>query len=600
MKKLILILALIVPGILSAQTTWIKRRHIPQDKPATTNSTLKVMKPATGADDLTLTAKSTWIKRRYIPQIKPPTSNSTLKVMQNTSDPTEFHRLITKPQLALKQVNPYPWNDLVTPSIPKQCLDSVINESYNNTNQCWHNEYKKLYTYDVSGNVTSYTTHGMDDQLGCWVPSEMTTYQYDNHNNPTFIIKKVWDPLAKKWVSQLREDITYNNQDQVTEHLYHEWSASVNGWIASIRNETGYDANGNINLYLLEIWDVNLHEWIPDFKETWQYNNANNPVDYHLYLWDKVQHQWVLNSVGGYTYDLSGYLITYTFSSSDPQTTLLSNEFRHEYQYDPYGHLAEDVFSVWEPGSQQWDPESKDEFVHHPNGKLMQANYLLWDDSLQWVNSWKEEFLYTPAWKLAVYTYFEWQGNPGQWVLYERRDMQSDNKGNLLLMELKSLATVGPHTLENNCQQVYTYDYTYSLNNLVYPTWFMDETVPFFNMLTGRTWYCWNKTQQAWNYGARESMYYSQNKPNGIPDAKNAVNIRVWPNPSASEVHFDLDALQQPATVELMTITGELVLSQDLSSGNTVNVSHLPSGTYLYTLHYPEGSAKGKLMVQQN
>ncbi|HRZ43510.1 MAG TPA: T9SS type A sorting domain-containing protein, partial [Bacteroidales bacterium] len=227
--------------------------------------------------------------------------------------------------------------------------------------------------------------------------------------------------------------------------------------------------------------------------------------------------------------------------------------------------------------------------------------YLLWNDSLQWVNSWKEEYLYSPAWKLAVYTYFEWQGNPGQWVLFERKDMQTDNMGNLLLLEVKSLGIIGPHLLENTCQQVFTYDYTYSLNNLTYPTWFMDETVPFNNMLTGRTWYCWNKNQQAWNYGARESMYYSQNKPIGIPETGNAASARVWPNPAATEVHFELNALQLlPATVELMTMTGELVLSQELSEGNTINISHLPSGTYLYNLHNPQSSAKGKLVVQQN
>ncbi len=69
--------------------------------------------------------------------------------------------------------------------------------------------------------------------------------------------------------------------------------------------------------------------------------------------------------------------------------------------------------------------------------------------------------------------------------------------------------------------------------------------------------------------------------------------VSVYPNPTTSLIHFDLDAKQfnEPVVMRMFDVTGRMVLTQTLSvNENTINVSHLKPGIYSYRLNETYGS----------
>ncbi|MBE2289067.1 MAG: T9SS type A sorting domain-containing protein, partial [Chitinophagaceae bacterium] len=76
-------------------------------------------------------------------------------------------------------------------------------------------------------------------------------------------------------------------------------------------------------------------------------------------------------------------------------------------------------------------------------------------------------------------------------------------------------------------------------------------------------------------------------------------NVQIFPNPVTSELHIN-DAIPNP-TYNLRNITGSIIV-QGLLSGaeSSIQLSELPSGTYLLELTTPSGGRKVVRVVKAN
>ena len=65
-------------------------------------------------------------------------------------------------------------------------------------------------------------------------------------------------------------------------------------------------------------------------------------------------------------------------------------------------------------------------------------------------------------------------------------------------------------------------------------------------------------------------------------DTKTEPSINVYPNPAGNEVFIVSD--MEGAKIQILDITGRLVLSTDLSANTKLDVTELKSGTYFYKI----------------
>lgn len=531
--------------------------------------------------------------RRHCSKITP----STYRLVHETTNPQEFHRLVTQPQLALRQKRPFPWPSVNPNHNLKQSLDSMISQVYDPIAQSWTQSQKKEYSYNAQGKLVEYKLAGWDETQGKWRPQEKDFYQYDLQGNLLILVKCTWNPATQTWVNNMREDYTYTAGNQVAEHVIYQWNTTANGWYAVIQHLFDYDAFGNILTYIYSTWDLSIHEWIGDFKEEFTYDSTGIVNEYRCYTWNPPLHNWINYILGEYDYDASGNLITYTSFLRNALTNQMEEEFKHDYQYDSQGQMTQDIFAAYDLNTQQWIPDSKDDFTYHSSGKTSMVKYAEWKYGTQWVDVWKEEFTFNAQDYQIAYDYFEWHETQGQWIHFHHRDRQTDGYGNLLKLEMSNYS---PSTTiwTGDVQELYIYNYNYNLLSLILPPWIQDELVPFQHMLTSRTFLVWDNTLQVWQNAGRQLLYYAPLVPNGIAEDEHQIQVKPWPNPTTGVVHFTLEPSSEPALVELYNLTGELVLQQELSGDNTLQISHLTGGVYLYKVHCKEGLSQGRLVVQ--
>ena len=74
----------------------------------------------------------------------------------------------------------------------------------------------------------------------------------------------------------------------------------------------------------------------------------------------------------------------------------------------------------------------------------------------------------------------------------------------------------------------------------------------------------------------------------------------LYPNPAREQITVDFSRLYTSATLQLMDISGKTVFRTQLTSNRqTIDISALPAGTYLYRIFNPKGLEEtGKLVVE--
>ncbi len=103
-------------------------------------------------------------------------------------------------------------------------------------------------------------------------------------------------------------------------------------------------------------------------------------------------------------------------------------------------------------------------------------------------------------------------------------------------------------------------------------------------------------TYSSTNCPAELWVMHKTSNPTGITEA-GEPKVRIYPNPATNQVQIELDAPQ--ATFTLYNLQGKKVFSQHLVQNlSTIDIDHLPSGIYVYTIGSESELRQGKLAVE--
>jgi len=74
-------------------------------------------------------------------------------------------------------------------------------------------------------------------------------------------------------------------------------------------------------------------------------------------------------------------------------------------------------------------------------------------------------------------------------------------------------------------------------------------------------------------------------RENSILTFDNKTEIRVYPNPSSDNIHFQIDELTQTGYLEIYSVENKKIGSYTLQGGvNTIQIGHLSNGMYFYKI----------------
>lgn len=105
--------------------------------------------------------------------------------------------------------------------------------------------------------------------------------------------------------------------------------------------------------------------------------------------------------------------------------------------------------------------------------------------------------------------------------------------------------------------------------------------------------YLWDIAQNKFILNERTHYYYRGISTN-VPDLKvDAKTLRIYPNPSTDKVYL---SLEQDAQVQVYNSAGQLMLSQQVLSGQALNIYTLPKGVYYFLARQEQNLYSGKMI----
>ena len=98
-----------------------------------------------------------------------------------------------------------------------------------------------------------------------------------------------------------------------------------------------------------------------------------------------------------------------------------------------------------------------------------------------------------------------------------------------------------------------------------------------------------------WELQYGGDYYYSPPKINSITETT-IGQLSVYPNPFTNSITFSLAHNNSKFIIEIYDIQGRRILSKSVTNHETINLEHLDTGVYVYSINVDGSIIKGKII----
>ncbi len=206
--------------------------------------------------------------------------------LQNLIEKTNYNWDINSQDWQLESKNIYNYTN--------NLLSEAIYYVWNDINQSWANQIKRLYSYNTNNLLTELIIKEWDENTSQWVNSEQWIYYFDSDDNLIQEIYKSWS--NNTWINEDRYDYTYDNSyvydDLILPKYY--WDDNIEDYMQSVFTHKLINGIG-------WTWDTTTNSWKKDMKYDLYFNprnisgiNNNNLTNIKIYP-NPVNNLLVLN-----------------------------------------------------------------------------------------------------------------------------------------------------------------------------------------------------------------------------------------------------------------------------------------------------------------
>lgn len=418
----------------------------------------------------------------------------------------------------------------------KQRLDSLIlKESDTNT-------YKYEFGYDANGNrkVQFYIQWNSETQK--WEYNDNASkeeYIYDANGNETSCIFSNFDGTTQEWINSSKYEYTYDANGKMTAHITSIFNSTTQEWIISYKYEFGYDANGKQTFKIFCFWNASTQDWDNYLKNEYSYDANGNLIVEASRKWNATTQEW----------EYAQYC------------------FKYEYTYNADNKCIFETYSDWNASTQDWDYSFRWENGYDASGKPTFSAQSFWNSETQ-----------------------EWEYN-GEADKYE---YGFDANGNPIL-KIGSRWDATKKEWKNGLKYEYTYDLSFSLNDLLYPNGYT-FMFSYSSLIVNKPleWISYRNVDGNWVNYKRGTHYYSSVETS--VSNVSLKNYKVYPNPVSDIVTIEIADGRNTFTFELYDIQGRKLISKEMTNNGQINLEGLAKGFYLYNLNMDGKTESGKLI----
>lgn len=289
---------------------------------------------------------------------------------------------------------------------------------------------------------------------------------------------------------------------------------------------------------------VVIYAWNPDIEQlekALKQNNVYNEKNQLIRTWSEVV-------VSGFKVEL---LENYTYNAAGENTLIedfkiyfgiMAPSTRTEMKYKD-GKLQEHVLSLYVQG--KFIPSDRETFTYFTGGHRQEV--------------------------------FIWVDSTASWFKIQNLDYRSDRWGRIVSLEKKFRGFDG----EPDTRQLEKYQYITEGEGANATDLAREEV------------YLWDLAQNKFILNERTHYYY-RGISTHVPDLEvDAKTLRVYPNPSTDKVYL---SLEQDAQVQVYNTAGQVMFSQQVLSGQALDIHMLPKGVYYFLARQEQNLYSGKMI----
>lgn len=462
--------------------------------------------------------------------------------------------------------------------------------SWNSWTNSWYNSYTELL-YDANGNrVVEIST----------VFNFKINQSFDDNNRLIEWSRFQWNSTEESWWGTLRYINTLNESGNLINRLVFSWSNELADWVYSYNQKFewveingsmlnssylrenwnmesnefqnselhsySYNEDGIYISYLRENWDIESASWKNNYKEDYTINEAGLRILSLSYDWDSTNQLWLPNSRIEREYDNLGKETKYLWQLFNPETDTFVNNRLSESLYNDMGNQIHFSSYDWDLNNEIWKGfwRTDSEFV---NGNRVKQYNFSWDETNQdWMNGSMSEYIYddVDAEKSSVIQWnrYSWNSEASEWSI-STEESYTFNQDIL------------PENLLSN--DIYS-EITLSIKRHK-----VIEEITYNNLNSG--------------YFSQSVYYYTELENSTSVENIDSFDYRVFPNPAND--HLTISGLKASGNIEIYDMQGKLLLNQKVNETETIEISALSPGLYIYRIFEEQTKIKtGKLVKQ--
>jgi Secretion system C-terminal sorting domain len=433
-----------------------------------------------------------------------------------------------------------------------------------------------------------------------------------------------WDSYQEQWDSSMYY-YDYNASGQMILY-YNTWVDNSSGEVLGEgRYEYSYNADGSMAEALVLEWDEDAADWENDDLDVYTYDEDGNQTGSVGYRWNETSELWTRKDSIFNVYNDEGLLSEY--SGYEWKTDRWVIRYYSSYAYETHGWLSEQISRMWYEDLQEWKnnskyvytwnaaglmltkvrydqevyegpwlEESKVEKIYGDENLLLTTNSVLWETD-HWVISRTDTMEYNASgWLMEDRAYYLDEGNMRPNSIYT---YSYDASGNVTEYNYSSWDR-NESQLVVYGKDLFTYDPDYSMTEVVLPDedseWNDNLLMDQFSNIP-RTIHMLHWKNDDWVDYKKGTFFYSEKNVEGVGvvEQERAL-VRIYPNPVSDLLHMDLHEGSSAVTLTLYEISGRQVFRRRVETCESLSLTTLPAGVYLYSLSVDGKIQSGKLL----
>jgi len=175
-----------------------------------------------------------------------------------------------------------------------------LEEYWNDREEKWEDNYRKLYSYDNEGKLKQISHQYIFN--GNYVDASRELMKYDENGK---LIEKVVQKSEEAWTNFLRYQYYYNASDLIMEENFTYWENGQWGDVDMILDHN-YDTEGNLIEKIKSKNEGSKRKMI--VREEFIYDNNKKLEKQLISHWDSRKNRWVDNNRAEYESTMNGYV----------------------------------------------------------------------------------------------------------------------------------------------------------------------------------------------------------------------------------------------------------------------------------------------------